>query len=195
MSKRRSSEDETAIELVRRARADDEEAFSALFAQYTPLIDSLCARYLTGAPSEQELRSEAMAAFWSAVRTYDLEQSTVTFGLYAQICLTHRMVSCLRKWKRIKPVLSLDTDEIAEPGADEDSNPAHYVIEQENYLALRRKIELLLSEKERQIWLLFIEGWTASEIAKKLKIEKKDAENAIFRARKKLRQHIPPHSD
>ena len=193
MSKSITSDSESSVSLVQRAQSGDELAFSELFGQYAPLIDSICTRYLPDAPSEQELRSEAIAAFWSAIRSYDLrQQRNVTFGLYAQICLSNRMISCIRKWKRIKPMLSLDTDDIAELGADANSNPAHYIVEQENYLELRHRMELLLSPKERQVWMLFIEGHTAAEIADKLGTEKKDVENAIFRARKKLRQHIPP---
>ena len=187
------SKPDPSASLVQRAQEGDEIAFSELFGQYAPLIDSVCNRYLSDAPSEQELRSEAIAAFWSAIRSYDLDkQQSVTFGLYAQICLSNRMISCIRKWKRIKPMLSLDSDFASELGAAEDSNPARYVVEQETYLELRRRMELLLSPKERQVWMLFIEGHTAAEIADKLGSEKKDVENAIFRARKKLRQHITP---
>ena len=194
MNEENLSQIQLTSELVRRAQEGDEAAFARLVEQYTPLIDSVCDQYSADAPSEQELLSEAFSAFWGAVRSFDDSQSSVTFGLYAKICLNRRIADCLRKQKRIKPILSLDSDLIAEPEADEDSNPAHYVMERENYLELMQKMELLLSQKERQIWLLFVEGNTASEIANQLDIEKKDAENAIFRARKKLRQHIPPRS-
>lgn len=194
MDQKSQTQDQSVSQLVCRAQEGDETAFSRLFDQYTPLIESICAHHSADAPSEQELRSEAIAAFWDAVRSFDTQRESVTFGLYAKVCLGHRISDCLRKWKRIKPILSLDSDEIAEQGADESSNPAHYVVQRENYLELIRKTELLLSPKERRVWLLFVEGNTATEIAKELKIEKKDAENAIFRARKKLRQHIPPRS-
>lgn len=193
MEQKNQSQEQSASHLVSLAQAGNEDAFSQLFDRYAPLIDSFYAKYAEDAPSEQELRSELIEALWSAIRSYDTGRETVTFGLYAKICLGHKVTDCLRKWKRIKPLLSLDTDEISLQGADEDSNPAYYVAQQEAYLELIRKTELLLSPKERRIWLLFVEGSTASEIAKALNIEKKDVENAIFRARKKLRQHIPPH--
>ena len=193
MSKPFTSDSEASVTLVRRAQDGDDTAFAELFEQYTPLIDSVCNRYRSDAPFEQDLHSEAIVAFWNAVRSYDLEQQQrVTFGLYAQICLSNRLISCIRRWKHVKPMLSLDSDGISEIGADEDSNPAHYVVEQEKYLELQHSIELLLSPKERKVWILFIEGFTAAEIADMLGTDKKNVENAIFRARKKLRQHIPP---
>ena len=194
MEQKDQTQNHSASQLVFLAQAGDEGAFSQLFDQYTPLINSLCVKHGSDAPSEQELRSELIAAFWDAVRSFDVQRESVTFGLYAKVCLGHKITDCLRKWKRIKPVLSLDSDEISMQGADEESNPAHYVVQRENYLELIRKTELLLSPKERRIWLLFVEGSTAAEIAKELNIEKKEAENAIFRARKKLRQHIPPNT-
>jgi RNA polymerase sigma factor (sigma-70 family) len=90
------------------------------------------------------------------------------------------------------PVLSLDDAQLPQQGVDDENNPARYLAERECYLDLLGKIERLLSERERQVWLLFIDGWTVSEIAAHLETPKKDVENAIFRARKKLRQHIPP---
>ena len=192
MEQNSQTQNHSIARLVSLAQEGDEDAFSRLFDQYTPLIDSFFAKHTDDAPSEQELQSELITAFWDAVRSFDVQRESVTFGLYAKVCLGHRITDCLRKWKRIKPVLSLDSDEISLQGADEESNPAHYVVQRENYLELIRKTELLLSPKERRVWLLFVEGSTAAEIAQELNIEKKDAENAIFRARKKLRQHIPP---
>ena len=188
-----SKKDEQLSLLVQRAKKNDEAAFSQLFTQYTPLIDSICARYLSEAPSDQELRSEVMDAFWSAVQAYNTEQQTVTFGLYTRICIENRLVSAMRKWKRFPPPLSLQSNELFDLGADESSNPASYVLAQENYSELCCIIRESLSEKERRIWMLFMEGQTTGEIAGRLGISKKDVDNAIFRARKKLKQKIPPH--
>ena len=193
MSEFEALNNEEAAELVRLARAGDEAAFSKLFEQYLPLIDTVCARYLSESPSEEEARSEIMAAFWDAVKTYDIHQRSVTFGLYARICIDNRMISAIRKWKKILPTLPLDSKELWELRADMDSDPAQFLIQQEQYLELRRRIDSLLSDMERKVWLLFIEGQTSAEIAETLGITKKDANNAIFRARKKLKQKIPPH--
>lgn len=177
--------------LVEKARSGDENALSELYVRYTPLIDSTCAKHARLAPSEEELRSEIISVFWDAVRTYDISQASVTFGHYTQVCINNRVASCLRKWKRMTPVLPLDDAQLSEQG-DDENNPARYLAERERYLDLLGKIERLLSERERQVWLLFIDGRTPSEIAAHLGITKKDVENAIFRARKKLKQHISP---
>ena len=188
------AEEETVIQLLRAAQSGDEGAYSELFERYAPLIDSNCKQFSEGAPSEQELRSEAIAAFWHAICAYDVEQANVTFGLFARICVSNQLISCLRKWRRIRPALSLDSAEMAARlEADDSSNPANGVMEREQYLELRRMMESVLSPKECRIWELFIEGRTALEIAELLKVSKKSVENAIFRARKKLKENLPPH--
>jgi len=186
------SDFDTVRTLVRQAQAGDENALSELYSKYAPLIDSTCLRHVKDAPSEEELRSEIISVFWDAVRTYDVGQATVTFGHYTQVCIHNRLASCKRMWKRMTPVLPLDDAQLCAQGDDGENNPARYLAERERYLDLLGKIERLLSERERQVWLLFIDGRTPSEIAAHLGISKKDVENAIFRARKKLRQHISP---
>lgn len=192
MNNKHAHKDTETLALLRLAQSGDETAFSELFAQYANLIDAQCAQHAADAPSEEELRSEAIAAFWRAVCKFDTEQSAVTFGLYAQICIGNQLISCLRKWKRMGKTVSFDDDGIASLGADERSNPAYYVLEQEQYLELHRKMEQALSKGERRVWLRFIAGRTAAEIAEELGKDKKSVENTIFRARKKLRAAIPP---
>ena len=180
--------------LVKLAKSGDENALSELYARYAPLIDSTCARHLRSAPSEEELRSEIISVFWEAVKTYDLSQTAVTFGHYTQVCINNRLANCQRKWKRMMPVLPLDDAQLSERGDSNENDPARYLAEREHYEDLLGRIERLLSERERQVWLLFIDGRTAAEIATLLGTPKKDVENAIFRARKKLKQHLSPHT-
>ena len=190
MNTRGKSEKKELLALIRQAQNGDESAFSRLFAQYWNLIDSACHQYAPQFPSEQEICSVAIEALWNAVCSYDTEQSSVTFGLYAQICIRNRIISLLRKNRHTNTPLSLDAAE--ELCADEDSNPAHYVIEQEKYRELEKIITDVLSVGEQQIWLRFVAGHTAAEIAQELGKEPKSVENAIYRARKKLRGAIPP---
>ncbi len=194
MSNEKEQRDCATLALLRLAQSGDEAAFSELFTKYANLIDAQCEQYKADAPSEQELRSEVIAAFWHAACKFDTEQSAVTFGLYAQICIRNQLISSLRKWRRMGRSVSLDDGDLAALGADERSNPAYYVLEKEQYLELHQKMEQALSKGERQVWLRFIAGRTASEIAAELGKDKKSVENAIFRARKKLRAAIPPRT-
>lgn len=175
-------------ELILRARRGDEEAFSALFRGYSPLIDKLIAKYADEGISEQDLRSDAIDAFTSAVARFDTEQSNVTFGLYARICIANRLVGALRAYRKIHHTVSLDGMDPDALPAGEESDPAHYILEAERYTDLCRKMEAVLSPAEREVWMLFISGLTAPQIAKQLETDRKSVENTLYRARKKLRE-------
>ena len=186
--------EEATRTLVRNAQAGSDEAYSALFELYANLIDAACRPYAEDAPSEQELRSEAITALWHAICRFNLEQQEVSFGLFARICVSNQLKSYYRKWKQTPSPISLDSEELASTlPADDSSNPANGVVEQEQYLELLQKMEAVLSPQERRIWLLFTEGKTAAEIAELSGGDKKSVQNAIFRARKKLRNAFPPN--
>jgi RNA polymerase sporulation-specific sigma factor len=191
MNAKSRREASAVISLIKKAQAGDEAAFSSLFASYEKLINSKSKQYAEGAPSLEEARSEAIDAFLQAVNTYDIDQVSVTFGLYAHICIDHRLISCMRKWKHLNRTVSLETAENAALGADEKSDPSYYVVERERYAELQDKINNVLTESERRVWFALIAGHTAAEIAKILGKDKKSVENTIYRARKKLRATFP----
>lgn len=183
------SENQTAG-LLRRAKAGEEEAFSALLEQYAPLMETLAGRFAQGFSEQdrQDLRQEAAIAFCRALERFD-ESETVAFGYYARICMENRLTSWVRKQK--KELRNTGTP-LPEETVDQAQDPARYVLEKESYLALCERIRDSLSNYENRIWTLVISGHTAGEIADMLGCEKKSVENAIFRVRRKLRASLLP---
>lgn len=173
---------------LERAQNGEEAAFSALYHQYAPLMEHAVQKYFSYGIPEADLRSDAAAAFCSAVNHFDRSRSGVTFGLYAEICIENRLISLLRAHKQTQRTLSLEGLDPELLCAGEESDPAHAIAEAERYTELCKKMEAVLSLSEREIWLLFISGFTAPQIAERLQTNKKSVENALFRARKKLRK-------
>ena len=181
------SENQT-VEWISRAKAGEEEAFSALLEQYTPLMETLSRRFAEGFSEQdrQDLRQEAAIAFCRALEKFD-ETGEVSFGHFAKVCMENRLTSWVRKQRK---ELQNAVDALPEETADHTEDPARYVLEKEDYLALCEKIRDSLSAYEYQIWTRFISGQTAAEIADVLGCEKKSVENAIFRVRRKLRTSL-----
>lgn len=175
-------------EQIRRAQNGDETAFSALYHQYAALMDHAVRKYLSSGISEADLCSDAAAAFCSAVNRFDCSNSSVTFGLYAEICIENRLISLLRSHRKAQNTVSLEVLDPELLCAGEDSDPTHAIAEAERYTELCQKMEAVLSPSEREIWVLLISGFTAPQIAERLGTNKKSVENALFRARKKLRK-------
>lgn len=177
-----------SVALVRLAQAGNETAYTTLCSDYAALIDAMVKKFVAAGLPEQDVRSDALEAFCKAIAHFDTEQTDVTFGLYARICVENRLVGALRAYRRVREPVSLDGLDPDAFRAGEESDPTHYILEEERYADLCRKTEAVLSPGERKIWMLFISGLTAPQIAGRLGIERKSVENALFRARKKLRK-------
>ena len=193
MNRTQKPEDPALAELIARAKARDEEAFARLLELYTPLVESL-ARQFGASPSfseqdRQDLRQEAAVAFCRAIDRFEMRDGT-TFGLFAKICVRNHLISWSRKRFRERSAMTEYPDGVKTEKRAED--PVAYIMEQEQYLELCGRISNLLSDYENSIWMLFISGHTAAEIAQLLGVEKRSVENAVFRIRRKLRENLPP---
>lgn len=182
-----SEQNERVARLIELAHNGDEDAFAALFRGYHPMIERLVAKYAAEGIPEAELWSDAIDAFTVAVTHFDPRQTGVTFGLYARICIGNRLVSTWRAFKKVMSPVSLDEIDPDSLRAGEESDPAHSILEAERYADLCRKMESILSPAEREVWMLFISGLTAGQIAEQLGVSGKTVANALFRSRKKLR--------
>ena len=165
----------------------DETAFDRLVHLYHPLIDSMVNRCFEGLSpyyERDDVQQFALIAFSKAALAYNLKQEKVTFGLYAKICIGNALISKLRSARKhhveVLPVDSIfdmaDSDDIAEE-----------MIDRENAEKLHELIKSTLSDFENEVFKLYAGGYSSSEIADKLGKTEKSVDNAIFRARKKLK--------
>ncbi len=164
------------------AKSGDESAFAELTKQYAPLIDSMTGKYLRlfeGAEDYEDLRQEAVLAFYRAVCSYDPDRAAVSFGLYAKICLRNRMVSLLRKNHSEKKhnTTAAKLEETA-------TLPPRYPSE---LRALSETAARLLTPYEKTVLFLYLDGKSYREIALSLGRTEKSVDNALFRAKSKLK--------
>ena len=189
MSKEKNTVDGTVdiIPLIKRYRDGDEMAFDKLVSLYRPLIDSMvnhCYSGLSSVFEREDLSQYALMAFSKAALTYNIEQGEVSFGLYAKICIGNSFASKIRSVrKKHPPILPLDSVfDMADP-YDVSSG----IIECENVEKLSELIKSTLSDFENNVFRLFVGGCSSSEIADRLGKTEKSVDNAIFRARNKLK--------
>ena len=76
---------------------------------------------------------------------------------------------------------------------DTELNPEQQLIDRENVRLLEEAIEKQLSAVERQVLELYLTGMSYTEIAKVLNKDEKSTDNALQRAKTKLRKyaHLP----
>jgi len=126
-----------------------------------------------------DLRQEAVIALYKAACAYR-ESLGVTFGLYAKICVNNRLKTVLGKLKN--KYVSLDKLRLG------GGNPERGYIEREAYRTLRGKLDLLLTDYERKVLLMHLEGLSYRSIAAVLGKNVKSIDNALRRIRNKLRE-------
>ncbi len=169
-------------ELISAAKQGDEAAFSELAEIYLPLINAMSERYhaLSGGGAEaDDLRQEASVAFYHAILSFDCAQKNVTFGLYAKICIRNRLVSILRKIK---------TEKKHKIGQNEPQSASDTRYEKLGKLSeVAELAEKLLTKLEKQIFYMYLEGMSYKDIALSLGKTEKSVDNALFRAKAKLR--------
>ncbi len=173
--------EQTETTLLGAARAADTDAMAELFARYTPLLSAMAKRYheMSNESADcDDFLQEANIAFLQAVRTYDTEQTEVTFGLYAKICIRNRLVSKLRAWHQPR------ADEVEPP---RPADPAEDLICKEHYQTLLTQIACLLSKREMDVFRLYLLGKSYRAISSSLGISEKSVDNALFRMKAKLK--------
>ena len=181
-------------ELLRLVREGDQAAFSALLASYEPLVRAEVARYTTevDACDVEDFRQVALLAFFNAALNFDLSQCGVEFGLYAKICISNALASCLRTWKNRKR--HLNNSEPLDESDNGENNPVGILVQEEDFRALCARIRKQLSPFENRVWWRYLSGRSAKEIGRILGKETHSIENAIYRIRKKLRAALHPNS-
>ena len=170
------SDDELAV----RAR-NDSSAAAVLIARVAPPIRAL-AHSIDPLVSEDLLQEGLMAAL-AAIEKYDPERGKAQTFLVQ--CAKNRMLSVVR---RIKPIGGEGEDAL-----DKLEDPTE--AEKGRFDVLYSAIERCLSELERGTVSLYLAGLGYKEIADRLGISEKSVDNAMQRARRKLREEFEKGTD
>lgn len=165
--------------------ADNGEVVAELVSRYTGLVLSLAAKYC-GSADYEELVSEGLESLINAASSFDPERGS--FSGFAFVCISNRMknvVKCARKRADRFPVVS------DEDFSDSVPSPEELVIGQENADEITYKMKSVLSPLELRCIEGVILGMTYTELSENLSISVKSVDNAVTRARNKLRNVLP----
>ncbi len=183
----------TDEELWLRARDGDPGAEEDLIKRYTVTV-RMCARpyFLAGGDSE-DLTQEGLLGLLSALRHFD-PQRDVSFKTYAERCINSRLVSAVRVASRFKHKPLNDSISFESPQFDERQilstgnlrDPEEMVITRELTEELQAALDAKLSDLERRVLDLYLEGLPYTDIAERNGISVKSVDNAVQRIRRKL---------
>ncbi len=198
-------EDYRDEELIMMLRDGQQEVVDFLMNKYKNLVRSRAkTMYILGADTE-DLIQEGMIGLFKAIRDYDFGRDA-GFYTFAQLCISRQIYTAVQASGR-KKHMPLNTyisiySEVTADGENgqkmelsgmlesEEKSPEESMIDRENVEYIEQIIQSQLSLLERQVLDLYITDMGVSEISKILGIDEKSADNALQRAKSKIRRAI-----
>ena len=168
--------------------------FDQTVKDFIPILKKR-ASFFSGYGAEfDELFQEGLVALYHAYSNYD-ESKSVLFKTYAVHCINNRMISYIRK--TIKPshennsFISVTNEELENILSKEmsfEDDPQQIFVNNESFEKSRNQFFSVLSEYEKNIFTLYLSGYSCIAIAEKISVPYKSVDNALQRIKRKLRK-------
>lgn len=162
----------------------DSGKVAELISRYMKMVFA-CAKRYSGVADYEELVSDGMEGLLAAVGGYDGEKGE--FADFAAVCIENRLRNTAKR--SLKRASLLDDPERLEEIADPSPTPEEAVIAREHSEEVMERIRTELTALEEQCIRGLIMGLSYEEIAERLGIDRKSVDNALSRARAKLRRY------
>ncbi len=199
MSKYENMPDE---QLIRKLREGEAAIMDYIISKYKHVvIRAAKAMYLLGGEND-DLIQEGMIGLFKAVRDFDVNQET-SFYSFAELCISRQMYTAIKLSQRqkhmplnsyislydIKKTASEDKQSplIEQLEMETNNNPEELFIDKERMLMLVHELNERLSDMERRVLHLHLQGEDYRSIAELLDKSPKSIDNALQRIRQKMR--------
>ncbi|MCX8046619.1 MAG: RNA polymerase sporulation sigma factor SigH [Anoxybacillus gonensis] len=193
-------EDEMIVELVHQG---DSEALDYLIHKYKNFVRAKARSYFLVGADREDIVQEGMIGLYKAIRDFK-EDKQSSFKAFAELCITRQMITAIKMATRQKHIplncyVSLDKpiyeDDSARTLMDvlsgtKITNPEELIINREEFDHIEEKMTELLSDLERKVLLLYLEGRSYQEISEELNRHVKSIDNALQRVKRKLEKYV-----
>lgn len=163
----------------------DSGKIAELISRYMKAVFASAAKY-SGLADHEELVSDGMQGLMAAIQNYDSGKGK--FSSYLSVCLDNRLKNTAKRSLRRKNRLAGTEPEELEEIADTKPTPEEIVIDRENSEAVLQNMRTNLTALEFRCMEGVMLGLSYGEISEMLGIDKKAVDNAVTRARAKLRK-------
>jgi RNA polymerase sigma-70 factor (ECF subfamily) len=188
---------ETDTELIKRAQAQDLDAFCLLAERYARRIHLLASHYCQNTQDAEDLSQEVWLKAYQAVQTFRFDSSFYTWlrRITINTFLNHRRSNFFR-WRgnsTVVQLLQIDLDDSGELVGSSTASPENIY----NKLLFENVVNALaeLTPSQRLAFLLrHYEGMSYDEIANAMNCSTGTAKKGVWRAIAKLRARLSPAS-
>lgn len=183
--------DMTDEQLVSRiTQTGGEKYATVLIKRYIPVISAKSAKMSLRCPSadKDDLFSEGLLGLLKAIRLYNSEKGA-SFVTFANLCTDSAMKTCVSKAIKDNPLSNcedFDFDLIK----DDSLSPEDTVIDKVQDSQLMNRLSDVLSKKEMKVLEMYLAHCSYEQIANELSMNEKSVDNALQRAKSKIRKSM-----
>ncbi|WP_138756300.1 RNA polymerase sporulation sigma factor SigH [Paenibacillus sinopodophylli] len=195
-----SSSDEDIVEAVRNG---DSMALEYLINKYKNFVRAKARSYFLIGADREDIVQEGMIGLYKAIRDFKGDK-LASFKAFAELCITRQIITAIKTATRQKHIPLNSYVSLDKPIYDEDSDrtlldvicgtrvsdPEELIINQEEFIGLEDKMSEILSDLERKVLMLYLDGRSYQEIAVDLDRHVKSIDNALQRVKRKLERYL-----
>ncbi|MFE7064789.1 RNA polymerase sporulation sigma factor SigH [Sutcliffiella halmapala] len=193
-------EDEQVVEHV---HLGDSEALDYLINKYKNFVRAKARSYFLIGADREDIVQEGMIGLYKAIRDFR-EDKLTSFKAFAELCITRQIITAIKTATRQKHIPLNSYVSLDKPIYDEESDrtlmdvisgakvmdPEELIINQEEFDDIEVKMAELLSDLERKVLVLYLDGRSYQEISEDLNRHVKSIDNALQRVKRKLERYL-----
>lgn len=195
---RKSDED-----IVEAVREGDSMALEYLINKYRNFVRAKARSYFLVGADREDIVQEGMIGLYKSIRDFRGDKLS-SFKAFAELCITRQIITAIKTATRQKHIPLNSYVSLDKPIYDEDSDrtlldvicstrvsdPEELMINKEEFSGLEDKMMELLSDLERRVLMLYLDGRSYQEIAVDLDRHVKSIDNALQRVKRKLERYL-----
>ncbi len=190
-------------ELVSLVHSGNTEALDFLITKFRPFVRMKARSYFLIGADKEDIIQEGMIGLYKAVRDFKSDKLS-SFRAFAELCIIRQIITAIKTATRQKHIPLNSYISLDKPIYDEESDrtlmdvltgngvddPEDLIIHNEEFQYMEEKMGEVLSELEREVLALYLDGQSYQEISEKLERHVKSIDNALQRVKRKLERHI-----
>jgi RNA polymerase sporulation-specific sigma factor len=193
-------EDEIIVDHVHQG---DVDALEYLINKYRNFVRAKARSYFLIGADREDIIQEGMIGLYKAIRDFK-EDKLSSFKAFAELCITRQIITAIKTATRQKHIPLNSYVSLDKPIYDEESDrtlmdvisgakatdPEELIINQEEFDDIEVKMAELLSDLERKVLALYLDGQSYQEISEELNRHVKSIDNALQRVKRKLERYL-----
>ncbi|PJN90568.1 MULTISPECIES: RNA polymerase sporulation sigma factor SigH [Bacillaceae] len=190
-------------ELIGLVHTGDSEALDYLIQKYRNFVRAKARTYFLIGADKEDIVQEGMIGLYKAVRDFKGDKLS-SFKAFAELCITRQIITAIKTATRQKHIPLNSYVSLDKPIYDEESDrtlmdiisgtkvldPEELIINKEEFDDIELKMAELLSDLERKVLALYLDGQTYQEISEELNRHVKSIDNALQRVKRKLERYL-----